>query len=123
MAATLGQFAHGKHAMATIRNGAVLIGSLRRDSLNRKIANALIAIAPAGLKLVEAPIRDLPLYNADLDDNPPPAWTAFRDQIRPADAVLFVTPEYNRCRARSRTRSTSARARTGKACGAESRAA
>jgi chromate reductase len=96
MVATVGQFAHRKLAMATIRNVAVLIGSLRRDSLNRKMANALFALAPAGLKLTEAPIRDLPLYNADLDDNPPPEWTAFREQIKAADAVLFVTPEYNR---------------------------
>ena len=82
--------------MATVRSVAVLIGSLRKESLNRKMANALIAIAPAALKLAEAPIRDLPLYDADLEDNPPPAWTSFREQIKAADAVLFVTPEYNR---------------------------
>jgi chromate reductase len=48
------------------------------------------------LKLAEAPIRDLPLYNADLEDDAPPAWISFREQIKAADAVLFVTPEYNR---------------------------
>lgn len=79
------------------KNVAVLIGSLRKDSLNRKLANALIATAPASLALEEAAIRDLPLYNSDLDDaNLPAAWTAFRQQVKAADAVLFVTPEYNR---------------------------
>lgn len=82
--------------MASSRNVAVLIGSLRRESLNRKMAHALMAIAPAQLKLAEAPIRDLPLYNADLDASPPAAWTTFRQQVKAADAVLFVTPEYNR---------------------------
>jgi chromate reductase len=51
---------------------------------------------PDRLKLDEVPIGDLPLYNSDLDDNPPQPWVAFRDRIRRADAVLFVTPEYNR---------------------------
>jgi chromate reductase len=79
------------------KNVAVLIGSLRKESLNRKMANALMAMAPASLSLREAPIRDLPLYDSDLDGpNPPAAWSTFRQQIKPADAVLFVTPEYNR---------------------------
>lgn len=79
------------------KNVAVLIGSLRKDSLNRKMANALIAMAPSSLTLKEAPIRDLPLYDSDVDGaNPPAAWTALRQQIKSADAVLFVTPEYNR---------------------------
>ena len=78
-------------------NVAVLIGSLRKESLNRKMANALIAMAPASLSLKEAPIRELPLYDSDLEGaNPPAAWNAFRQQVRGADAVLFVTPEYNR---------------------------
>ena len=78
-------------------NVAVLIGSLRKDSLNRKLANALIATAPATLALKEAAIRDLPLYDSDLEDaNLPAAWTTFRQQVKAADAVLFVTPEYNR---------------------------
>jgi len=76
---------------------AVLIGSLRKDSLNRKMANALAALAPAGLALKEVPIRDLPLYDADLEgERAPAAWTAFRQAVQAADAVLFVTPEYNR---------------------------
>jgi chromate reductase, NAD(P)H dehydrogenase (quinone) len=76
---------------------AVLIGSLRRDSLNRKLANALKVIAPATLSLEEVAIRDLPLYDSDLEGaSVPAAWTAFRQQVKSADAVLFVTPEYNR---------------------------
>jgi chromate reductase len=79
------------------RRVAVLIGSLRKDSLNRKLANALKALAPASLSLDEVAIRDLPLYDSDLEGaNVPAAWTTFRQQVKSADAVLFVTPEYNR---------------------------
>ncbi len=80
------------------RNVAVLVGSLRKDSFNRKLANALVGIVPAALKLEIVEIGALPHYNQD-DDAPgkvPPAWQAFRDRIKAADAVLFVTPEYNR---------------------------
>src|SRR5512138_3676265 len=60
-------------------------------------ARALAALAPPQLALEIVEIRDLPLYDADLDGaSPPAAWIAFRDRIRRADAVLFVTPEYNR---------------------------
>ena len=82
--------------MASVRDVAVVIGSLRRESLNRRMAAALTGMAPAPLKLREVPIGDLPMYNSDLDDAPPQPWTAFRNAIRSADAVLFVTPEYNR---------------------------
>ncbi|KAF1065400.1 MAG: Quinone reductase [Pseudomonas citronellolis] len=76
---------------------AVLVGSLRKASLNRKIALALAELAPANLKLSIVEIGDLPLYNEDIDgDNPPAAYTTFRERLRRADAVLFVTPEYNR---------------------------
>jgi chromate reductase len=75
---------------------AVLIGSLRRESLNRKMAHALIGLAPATLQMEIVPIGDLPLYSQDLEEQVPPAWTAFREQIRDVQAVLFVTPEYNR---------------------------
>ena len=76
---------------------AVLIGSLRRDSLNRKLFNALKGIAPASLSLEEVPIRDLALYDSDLEGaGVPPAWTMFRQQVKSSDAVLFITPEYNR---------------------------
>ena len=67
----------------------------RRISL--KVAKALQALAPRGLRLEIVPIGDLPLYNQDLDTAAPPAaWIAFRERIRACDAVLFVTPEYNR---------------------------
>ncbi|MDR3380959.1 NADPH-dependent FMN reductase [Cupriavidus basilensis] len=82
--------------MSTPRDVAVLVGSLRKDSFNRKLALALAAMAPAGLKLDIVEIGQLPLYNQDEDANPPAPWVAFRDRIRRADAVLFVTPEYNR---------------------------
>ena len=74
----------------------VLVGSLRKDSLNRKMAKELIALAPESLKLEIIEIGGLPLYNQDLDDNPPDAWTRFREQAVGADGLLFVTPEYNR---------------------------
>lgn len=75
---------------------AVIVGSLRKASINRKVANALAELAPAELKLSIVEIGDLPIYNPDREENPPAAWTTFRERIRAADAVLFVTPEYNR---------------------------
>ena len=75
----------------------VLVGSLRKASFNRKLAKALISLAPSSMKLDIVEIGQLPLYNEDLETDPPPAqWTAFRQLIKAADAVLFVTPEYNR---------------------------
>jgi chromate reductase len=82
--------------MNEIRDVVALVGSLRKESLNRKMAVALLAMAPRSLKLEIVEIGGLPLYNQDLDANPPPAATEFKDRIRKADAVLFVTPEYNR---------------------------
>ena len=83
--------------MGKVYNVAVLVGSLRKDSLNRKVALALAELSPASLKLDIVEIGDLALYNEDIDVTPPPAsYSTFRDQVRPADAVLFVTPEYNR---------------------------
>jgi chromate reductase len=82
--------------MAATRNVAVLIGSLRKDSFNRKMANALIGLAPPELKLSIVEIGNLPLYNQDDDANPPAAVTELKQAISNADAVLFVTPEYNR---------------------------
>jgi chromate reductase, NAD(P)H dehydrogenase (quinone) len=78
------------------RDVAVIVGSLRKDSINRKVANALAELAPAGLKLGIVEIGQLPIYNQDGDDDPWEEWTAFRERIRTADAVLFVTPEHNR---------------------------
>ena len=82
--------------MDKIRNVAVIVGSLRKDSINRKVANALRELAPVELKLSILEIGHLPIYNQDVDENPPAVWTDFRGHIRAADAVLFVTPEHNR---------------------------
>jgi chromate reductase, NAD(P)H dehydrogenase (quinone) len=82
--------------MARTYNVAVIVGSLRKDSINRKVANALIELAPPSLKLGFVEIAGLPLYNQDDDASPPAPWVQFRNQVKAADAVLFVTPEYNR---------------------------
>ncbi len=77
---------------------AVFVGSLRKESFNRKMAGVLGAMAPESLKLEIIEIGGLPLYNQDFDDEgkPPAAWVEFRKCIKPYDGVLFVTPEYNR---------------------------
>jgi chromate reductase len=75
----------------------VLVGSLRKDSLNRKIANALIALNTTALKFEFAEFGHLPLYNQDLEtETLPESWASFRHLIGSANAYLFVTPEYNR---------------------------
>jgi chromate reductase len=80
----------------TTRNVTVIVGSLRKGAFTRILARTLIEIAPAPLKLSIVEIGDLPFYNQDLEEAPPSQWVAFRDRVRPADAVIFVTPEYNR---------------------------
>ena len=75
---------------------AIIVGSLREGSINRKVARSICAIRGDNLDCSMIEIGDLPLYNQDLDSNPPEAWVRFRDQVRPADGVLFVSPEYNR---------------------------
>lgn len=75
---------------------AILVGSLRKDSLNRKIARHLCAMRGDNLECSMVEIGDLPLYNQDLDSSPPEQWVRFRDRIRQADGILFVSPEYNR---------------------------
>src|SRR5258706_7188363 len=82
--------------MSTSRYVAVFVGSLRKEAFSRKIANALIAEAPATLKLAIHEIGQLPLYNADYEADPPAVVTEFKQRLAAADAVLFVTPEYNR---------------------------
>lgn len=77
-------------------NVAVIVGSLRKESWNRKIAHALMERAPAGLTCSIVEIRDLPLFDQDTEAAPGAAGLAFRDAIRASNAVLFVTPEYNR---------------------------
>jgi len=76
---------------------AVLVGSLREGSFNRKIANEVVKIAPSNLELEILEIGQLAHYNEDLDHgNPPHEWTQFRNKIKNADGYLFFTPEYNR---------------------------
>jgi len=75
---------------------AVLVGSLRRDSFNRKLARAVARLAPADFTFNEVRIDDLPLYNQDDDDNPAPQVKRLKEEIRAARGLLFVTPEYNR---------------------------
>jgi len=73
-----------------------IIGSLSAQSINRTLSKALVRLAPEKLRLVEIPIADLPVYNRDFDADFPPAAQAFKAAIAAVDAVLFVTPEYNR---------------------------
>lgn len=76
---------------------AVLVGSLRKGSFSRAVADNLTVLAGDELKLRTVEIGELPLYNPDLDEQTPPAaWVKFRTAVVGADAVLFVTPEYNR---------------------------
>lgn len=81
--------------MTTYKVG-YLIGSLSSVSINRKLATALIKLAPSNLSFTEISFKDLPLYSPDYDANYPPVARAFKDAIKAVDAVLFVTPEYNR---------------------------
>ncbi|HEY0629380.1 MAG TPA: NAD(P)H-dependent oxidoreductase [Sphingomicrobium sp.] len=75
---------------------AIIVGSLRKDSINRKIARSICAIRGDNLDCSIIDIGNLPLYNQDLDGDPPEQWTAFRENISACDGVLFCTPEYNR---------------------------
>src|SRR5215203_2861034 len=72
------------------------VGSLSTSSINRLLATALVRLAPTALEVTEISIKDLPLYNRDHDTNYPPVAKAFKDAIAAVDAVMFVTPEYNR---------------------------
>jgi chromate reductase, NAD(P)H dehydrogenase (quinone) len=75
---------------------AVVVGSIRRDSLNQKLAEALVKLAPPEFSFRTVRIDDLPLYNQDDDDKPAAAVTRLRKEIKEADGLLFLTPEYNR---------------------------
>lgn len=74
---------------------AVLVGSLRQQSLNRKLAKTISELAPKRFSFI-FPSVDLPLFNEDLESNPPAAWVSFRNELRNANALLIATPEYNR---------------------------
>ena len=78
------------------RKVGYLIGSLAKESINRKLAQALVRLAPEGLEFAEIPIRDLPLYSYDFDADYPEVARRFKSAIEKSDAILFVTPEYNR---------------------------
>ncbi len=75
---------------------AVIVGSLRKDSINRKLAQALIKLGPAEFSFKQLQIGDLPLYNQDDDANQAASVIRFKNEIKSASAVIFVTPEYNR---------------------------
>jgi chromate reductase, NAD(P)H dehydrogenase (quinone) len=77
-------------------NVGYMIGSIAKDSINRKLAGALVKLAPEELTMKEIPYRDLPIYSYDYDADYPPVARAFKDALASVDAVLFVTPEYNR---------------------------
>jgi chromate reductase len=82
--------------MTSTAKVAVVVGSLRKESFNRRMALALADMARGTLDLQLIEIGALPLYNQDLDAAPPVSWLAFRDAVKACDALLFVTPEYNR---------------------------
>ena len=79
-----------------VRNVAVLVGSLRKESFTRKVANAIIKLAPPSLKFEIVEIAQVSHYNQDLENTPLADWVAFREKVRAVDAILFATPEYNR---------------------------
>jgi chromate reductase len=84
-----------RERIMSVRDVAVIVGSLRKESFTRKMAKALIEVAPATLALEIVEIGDLPLYDPDRDANPPVAWAKFRARMAKANAVIFATPEYN----------------------------
>jgi len=98
--AGIGQRREPPDAVKEVRMAAYkvgyFVGSLSSTSINRLLARALVRLAPPELELTEIPIRDLPLYSADFDADFPPVARAFKQAIAEVDAVLFVTPEYNR---------------------------
>jgi chromate reductase len=81
--------------MSTFKVG-YFIGSLSSTSINRELSKVLIRLAPEELEFTEIPIRDLPLYSPDYDANYPPEAIALKEAIHHSQAILFVTPEYNR---------------------------
>ena len=83
-------------ALMTTYTVGYLVGSLAKASLNRKLAGALVRLAPRQLTMTEIPFRDLPIYSYDYDADYPAVATQFKEAIAAVDAVLFVTPEYNR---------------------------
>lgn len=80
-----------------MRNIGFIVGSLRKGAYTRLLSQAIGELAPSSFKLSEIGIGELPFYNQDLETETPPAqWVSFRNQVRSCDAILFITPEYNR---------------------------
>ena len=82
--------------MPSSYNVAVIVGSLRKESFTRKVANALAKLAPDTLKLNLVTLNDISFFNQDLEAAPPADWLAFREKLQKSDGIVFVTPEYNR---------------------------
>ena len=82
--------------MATPHHVVVIVGSLRKESFSLKIANALVDLAPEGLKLEVVTLHGISFFNQDLEAAPPADWLAFREKLQKSNGVLFITPEYNR---------------------------
>ncbi|MDU5111852.1 MAG: NAD(P)H-dependent oxidoreductase [Clostridium sp.] len=74
----------------------VIVGSLRKESFNRSIANYVASVIPAEYEVKFIDIKDIDMFNQDLEDNPPASWTRLREDVKSSDAYLFFTPEYNR---------------------------
>lgn len=80
-----------------MRNVGFIVGSLRQGAYTRLLSQAVSELAPPSFKLSEIGIGELPFYNQDLETaTPPPQWLSFRNQVKSCDAILFITPEYNR---------------------------
>lgn len=80
-----------------MRNVGFIVGSLRKGAYTRLLSQAVCELAPQSFKLSEIGIGELPFYNQDLETaTPPPQWVSFRNQVKASDAILFITPEYNR---------------------------
>ncbi len=77
-------------------NVAIIVGSLRKDAFSLRVAKALTKLAPPSLAFNVITLHSLSFFNQDLEANPPADWVEFREKIQKSDAVLFVTPEYNR---------------------------
>jgi chromate reductase len=82
--------------MATTHSVVAIVGSLRKESFTLKIAKAAAKLAPDTLKLDVTTLHDLSFFNQDLEATPPADWVAFREKLQKSNAVLFLTPEYNR---------------------------
>ena len=75
---------------------SVLVGSLRQQSVTRKVARAFVGLAPSNLAFSYVELGDLPLYNEELEAQAPASWLRFRDEVNASEALLFFTPEFNR---------------------------